>query len=177
MGWTVALLCQSPGNTIWRQPKASTQWYAGTSSYELVRIDCTLVFPTSKSWCHVGSLNWPRWEYLNHRNRQATNQAFSTPKLVVKHLPACCCIIKNLFSNLRQNLLVKLNGYSGTELPFLLSLVTLVSQLRSVHTTSSSVTAGCASLVPTSATITSIAKTAVMNFLAVRWFPFAGSGC
>lgn len=130
-------------------------------------------------WIHVGSLKsatvgvFAPWKLAN-----TTSQGLFVPgELVVKHLPACCCIIKNLFSNLRQNLLVKLNGYSGTELPFLLSLVTLVSQLRSVHTTSSSVTAGCASLVPTSATITSIAKTAVMNFLAVRWFPFAGSGC
>lgn len=92
MGWTVALLCQSPGNTVWRCLEASTQWCAGTSSYELVRIDCTLPFPTSKSWCHVGRLNWPWWEYLHHRNRQVANQAFSAPKLVVKHLPACHCL-------------------------------------------------------------------------------------
>lgn len=75
---------------------------------------------------------------------------------------------KNLFSNLRQNLPVKLNGYGGTELLFLLSLATLVSQLRYVHTTSSNVTMGCASLMLTSATITLIVKMAAMNILAVR---------
>lgn len=75
---------------------------------------------------------------------------------------------KNLFLNLRQNLPVKLNGYSGIELLFLLALVNFVSQLRNVHNTSSSVILGCASLVSMSVTITLIAKTAVMNVLVVR---------
>lgn len=140
--------------------------------------DYTISSRICVQWIHVGGLKsatvgvFAPWKLAN-----TPSQGLFVPgELVVKHLPAYCCVIK-ISSNLRQNLPVKLNGYSGTELPFLLSLATLVSQLRCACNMSSSVTVECASLMPTSATISRIARTAAMNILAVRWFPCAGSGC
>lgn len=121
----------------------------------------------------------PRWEYLHHGNWQTLpSQGLFVPGgLVVKHLPACCCIIKIAFQAWDRNLPGKWNDCSGTELLFLLSLATLVTQLRYVHTTSSSATVGCAFLTPTSATIIWTAKMAAMSILVVRWFPYSGLGC
>lgn len=77
-------------------------------------------------------------------------------------------LYKNLFLNLRQNLSMRLNGYSGIEILSFLSLLNLVFQLSRAPTTSFSVAVGSASLVTTSVTISLTVKMAVMSILAVR---------